>query len=73
MKRGPIATTQATIERRQRALLSQIATQRAAIAEAEARIAQLTFKLQETAPGAYSRMLEKRAAEILRSRTEVAS
>ena len=72
MKRGSVATVQTAVQRRQRALLSQIATQRAIVAEAEARIAQLTFKLQETAPAAYGQMLEKRTAEILR-RTEVRS
>jgi hypothetical protein len=65
MKRGSIATVQTSVDRRQRALLSQIATQRAIIAEAEMRIAQLTCKLHEAAPAAYSRMLEQRAAEIV--------
>lgn len=72
MKRGGVAGVQASVDRRQRALLSQIATQRAIIAEAEARLAELTAKLHEAAPSAYSRMLERKAAEILR-RTEVAS
>jgi hypothetical protein len=68
-----VADTQVRVERRQRALLSQIATQRAILARAEARLAELTAELHETAPGAYSRMLEQRTAEILRARTEVAS
>lgn len=72
MKRSSVATVQSSVERRQRALLSQIATQRAIIAEAEMRLAQLTCKLHEAAPAAYSRMLERKTADILR-RTEVAS
>ena len=72
MKRGSVAATQTSIERRQRALLGQIATQRAILARAEARLAELTAELHEAAPGAYSRMLEQRTAEIL-SRMEVAS
>ena len=72
MKRGSVAAVQSSVQRRQRALLGQIATQRAIMARAEARLAELTAELHETAPGAYSRMLEQRAAEIM-SRIEVAS
>ena len=59
------STVQASIERRQRTLLRQIAEQRAIAARAEARIAELTGKLLDAAPTAYSKMLEKRAADIL--------
>lgn len=72
MKRNGIVATQASVERRQRALLSQIATQRAILARAEARLAELTAELTEAAPAAYSRMLELKTAEIMR-RNEVAS
>lgn len=72
MKRGSIAGVQSHIERRQRALLSQIATQRAIMARAEAKLAELTSELHETAPAAYGEMLKRRTAEIL-SRQEVAS
>lgn len=68
-----VAMTTAQVQRRQRALLSQIATQRAILARAEAKLAELTAELHEAAPGAYSRMLEQRTAEILRRRNEVAS
>jgi hypothetical protein len=68
-----VTTVQASVDRRQRALLSQIATQRAILARAEARLAELTAELTEAAPGAYSRMLEQRTAEIMRRRTEVTS
>lgn len=71
MKRG-VVTVQASIERRQRALLSQIATQRIIVAHAEARLAELTAELRETAPSAYGRMLEQRTADIMRQRAEVA-
>jgi hypothetical protein len=73
MKRGSVATVQTSVERRQRALLSQIATQRAILARAEARLAELTAELHDAAPGAYSQMLKQRTAEILRARTEAAS
>ncbi len=73
MKRGNVATVQASVERRQRALLSQIATQRAILARAEALLAELTAELHETAPAAYGRMLERKTAEILRQRSEVSS
>jgi|694.fasta_scaffold05332_48 hypothetical protein len=65
MKRGSIAAVQTSVERRQRSLLSQIATQRAILARAEALLAELTAELHETAPGAYGRMLEQKTAEIL--------
>ena len=61
-----VAATRASVERRQRALLSQITTQREIIAAAEARIAQLSCKLHDTAPDAYSRLLERKAADIMR-------
>lgn len=73
MKRGTIAAVQVSIDRRQRSLLSQIATQRAIIARAEALLAELTAELHETAPAAYDRMLEQKTAEILRRRSEVSS
>ena len=73
MKRGTIATVQASIDRRQRTLLSQIATQRMIAARAEARLAELTAELTEVSPAAYSRMLEQKTAEILRRRMEVSS
>lgn len=73
MKRGSIATVQASVDRRQRSLLSQIATQRAIIARAEALLAELTAELHEAAPAAYSRMLKQGTAEVLRQRTEVSS
>lgn len=66
MKRATVSTVQTSIERRQRALLSQIATQRVILARAEARLAELTAELHDTAPATYSRMLEQRAADILR-------
>ena len=61
-----VAATRASGERRQRALLSQITTQREIIAAAEARIAQLSCKLHETAPAAYDRLLEQKAVAIMR-------
>jgi hypothetical protein len=73
MKRGTIGTVQVSIDRRQRALLSQIATQRMIVARAEALIVELTAELTEVAPAAYSRMLECKTAEILRRRAEVSS
>lgn len=73
MKRGTISTVQASIDRRQRTLLGQIATQRMIVARAEARLAELTAELTEVAPAAYSRMLERKTAEILRQRAEVTS
>jgi hypothetical protein len=73
MKRGMVATVQVSIDRRQRALLRQIATQRIIAARAEALIVELTAELIEVAPAAYGRMLEQKAAEILRQRTEVTS
>lgn len=72
MKRESVAGVQPRIERRQRALLSQIATQRAILARAEAKLAELTAELHETAPAAYGEMLKRRTAAIL-SRQEVAS
>lgn len=64
--KATIASTQASIDRRQRALLSQIATQRMIAARAQARIVELTAELQESSPAAYSRMLECKTAEIRR-------
>lgn len=72
MKRNSIAAVQTSVERRQRTLLAQIATQRAVIAEAEMRLAQLTHKLHEAAPAAYGQLLKQRTEAILRDR-EVAS
>jgi hypothetical protein len=66
--KATIASAQVSIHRRQRALLSQIATQRMIAARAEARLAELTAELTEAAPAAYSRMLECKTAEILRQR-----
>jgi hypothetical protein len=66
VKRATVATVQTSIERRQRALLSQIATQRVILARAEARLAELTAELHDAAPASYSRMLEQRTADILR-------
>ena len=65
-RRVTVAATRASVERRQRALLSQITTQRAIIAEAEMKIAQLSCKLQNTAPDAYDRLLEQKAVAIMR-------
>ena len=73
MKRGTIGTVQVSIDRRQRALLRQIATQRIIVARAEALIAELTAELTEVAPAEYSRMLERKTADILRQRAEVTS
>ena len=75
MKRGTIASAQASIDRRQRTLLGQIATQRMIVARAEARLAELTAELIEVAPAEYSRMLERKTADILRrrARAEVTS
>ena len=67
------ASARALIDRRQRVLLSQIATQRMIAARAEARLAELTAELTEVAPAAYGRMLECKTAEILRRRAEVSS
>lgn len=72
MKRGSVAAVQSSIERRQRVLLGRIADQRAILARAEARLAELTAELHETSPGAYSRMLEQRTAAIM-SQAEVVS
>ena len=65
-KNANITATRESVERRQRALLSQITTQRLIIAEAEARIAQLSFALNNTAPDAYNRLLEQKAVAIMR-------
>ena len=73
MKGGSIAAVQASVDRRQRELLCQIATQRAIKARAEALLDELTAQLHEVAPAAYGRMLKKRTDEILRQRTEVSS
>jgi hypothetical protein len=73
MKRGMVATVQVSIDRRQRALLRQIATQRIIAARAEALIVELTAELTEVAPATYSRMLERKTADILRQRAEVTS
>lgn len=61
-----VADVQTRVERRQRALLAQIATQRMILARAEARLAELTAELTESAPAAYSRMLEQKTADIMR-------
>jgi hypothetical protein len=66
--KATVTSAQKLIDRRQRALLSQIATQRMIVARAEARLAELTAELTEAAPAAYSRMLECKTAEILRRR-----
>lgn len=73
MKRGIIGNVKASIDRRQRSLLGQIATQRMIVARAEARIAELTAELHETAPAGYNEMLARKTADILRRKTEVAS
>lgn len=80
MSKKTVTTVQTSVERRQRALLMQIATQRInlaaaqmRVAAAEMRLAALTAELHEAAPGAYGRMLEQRTQEILRQRAEVAS
>ena len=66
--KATIASAQALIDRRQRALLGQIATQHMIVARAEARLAELTAELTETAPAAYGQMLECKTAEIMRRR-----
>ena len=64
--KATFASTESQLQRRQRALLAQIATQRMIAARAQARLVELTAELQESAPAAYSRMLECKTAEILR-------
>jgi peptidoglycan hydrolase CwlO-like protein len=73
VKHNSVTSVQTSIERRQRALLSQIATQRAIAARAEARLAELTAELHEVAPSAYKQLLERRTAAILRRDSGVAS
>lgn len=72
-RRNSVVSTQSQIERRQRTLLRQIATQRAILARAEERLAELTAELHETAPGAYRQMLQRKTAEILRQSEGVSS
>jgi len=72
VKRSGVVATQTQIERRQRTLLRQIATQRAILARAEERLAALTAELHETAPATYGRMLQRKTSEILRQ-SEVSS
>lgn len=64
--KATFASTESQLQRRQRALLAQIATQRMIAARAQARLVELTAELQESAPAAYGRMLERKTAEILR-------